>query len=254
MNLRKSFPLLLLLLSITLPVFGLGIYPTRYIFVSSHGKTCEGNFLIVNKKDSEVPVCVEISKGVSSRENKFLPLPGEWLKTEATDFVLDPKERRKIYFQVTVPTGTSGMFSARISFVDKSQQAYSTALTVPVYVVIEGTEIVDWSAEELVIKNTPVGLSGSFMVENRGNVMFYVNGRFIVKDRKGNEVYSTEAGGGNIIYPQRKTQIPLNVKQMNLKPGKYVAEIKIAGYDNIEKAFRFRIKKTRQGKYEIKSF
>lgn len=254
MNPRCFLTVILVLVLLSLPAFGLGIYPTRYVFVSSHGETREGSFLIANDGGSDMPVSVEISKGVKSNENEFLSPPEEWLKTEATDFVLGPKEKRNIHFQVTVPTGTSGMFSARISFVDKSQQAYSTALTVPVYVVIEGTEIVDWSIEELVIKNTPVGLSGSFVVENRGNVMFYANGGFVVRDRKGREVYSTEAGGRNVVFPERRVLIPLDVRELDIKPGKYVAEIRMAGYDNIEKVFKFRIKKTRQGKYEIKLF
>jgi len=253
LNLRRFILAGLILVLSAFPTYSIGIRPTRHIFVSSHNKVCDGEFLVVNSRDEDMQVRVEISNGVKSNENEFLPPAKEWLNVDETDFVIGPEQKKNVHFQLTVPTSTAGMFSARISFVDVSQSGFSTAMTAPVYVIIKGTELLDWSVEELIVKNTPVGLSGSFMVENRGNVMFYANGRFVVRDRKGRDVYSTEAGGGNIIYPQRKTQIPLNVKQMNLKPGKYVAEIKIAGYDNIEKAFRFRIRRTRQGKYEIKN-
>jgi len=233
-------------------IYSIGITPTRYLFLSSHNEICEGSFTIVNDHNIDMPVSVEIQEGIKSIENKKLPSVSQWLKIEKENFVLSPGEKRSINFKVIVPENTSGTFSARISFVDKSQQAFSTSMTVPIYIIVKGTEIVDWTVQELKIKNTPVGLSGSLTIENNGNVIFHTLGKLVIKDKKGKEVFSTQAGGGNAVFPNNKIITPLNVKDLNLKPGKYYAYITLSGYNNETKNFKFEIIKTKDDKYQIK--
>ncbi len=247
---NKKFLLSLFFIFVYSLTYGIGISPTRYVFLASHNETCKGVFTIVNDHNFDMPVVVEIREGIKSKDNKNLLQVRKWLKVEKENFVVPPGQRKDISFKLKVPKKTSGTFSARLSFVDKSQSSFSTSMTVPIYIIVKGTEIIDWSVEELIIKNTPVGVTGSLVIENRGNVIFYAIGNLIIKDKDGKEIFKTLAGGGNAVFPESKVITPLNLKDLKLELGKYYAEIIISGYNNEKKFFEFEIVKTEE-EYKI---
>jgi hypothetical protein len=252
---KRTFgKLLLALLIAAVPAVSgwpLGINPTRFVFHAKHGETLEGTFLIVNDKDEEVPVTVEIAKGIDSGENKNVIKDANWLTLTPTAFVLDPKGKKEIAFKADVPDGTAGTFSARISFVDRSNEAYSSAITVPVYVIIKGTEKVKWDITKLSIDSTPAGLLGGVEISNKGNVHFYANGMLFIQDSKGVECFRSTVGGFRAVFPKTTTPLPFDVSKMNLQDGKYKVRVNMNGYEDKNREFRFTlIKKSDQ--YDIR--
>ncbi|MFH1368556.1 MAG: hypothetical protein ABII64_05460 [Elusimicrobiota bacterium] len=233
------------------PLRAIGVDPTRYIFKAEHGKECNGKFLVTNDHDCEMQVDIEISRGIESGENKDLLKDTGWLNIKEKSFVLQPKEGRTVNFSVNVPDGTAGTFSAKISFIDRSNEAFSSSVTIPVYVVIKGTERVEWDMDSFEINETPAGLSGGLRLKNKGNVHFYANGTIIICDRGGNECYRSSVGGGRAVFPSTVTLLPLDVSKLSLKNGRYDAEIEIKGYGEQPRSFKYNLEK-KGSKYIIR--
>lgn len=230
-------------------LWGIGVNPARYVFHAAHNEAVKGSFSVSNDHDTAMTVEIQASKGMDSGENEKIIRDAGWLKLSESAFELKPKETRAVEFTGEIPDGTAGTFSARVSFIDRSNNAFSSAVTVPIYVVIKGTEKVDWDTDTLLIENTPVGLSGRVDVKNRGNVHFYTSGAIVIKDKAGRECFKTQVGGGRAVFPNNVTQLPFNISALNIKNGKYYVSVALSGYNGENREFRYiLIKKDEQYK------
>lgn len=229
----------------------IGINPSRYVFHAHRGETLEGTFSIVSDKDEEIPVTIEVAKGIDSGENKEAVKDARWLTVSPTELMLEPMGRRDITFKAVVPNGTAGTFSARISFVDRSNEAYSSAVTVPVYVIIKGTEKNKWNIRKLSIEDTPSGTLGTLEIENKGNVHFYANGMLFIRDAKGAELFRANVGGYRAVFPKVTTPLPFDVSKLKLDDGKYKVIVRMNGYEDENREFKFNLIK-KSGTYDIR--
>lgn len=164
MNYLKNISIALLFLFITVDACSIAVIPVRYVFKAKHGQRITDVFAIANKKEYVMNTGIEVREGVCSANNVNLPV-GSWLFFGDEHFSINPGDVREVSFSVKVPTGTAGMFSAKISFVDKTKSAFHSSITIPIYVIVEGTEREDWDIEGIMIKDTPMGPSGNILIK-----------------------------------------------------------------------------------------
>lgn len=225
------------------PSGAIGVDPTRFIFLAETGKTYDGKFTVLNDQDHDMQVDIEVNKGIDSGENVNIISDSGWLAPDARSFIIAPRGKKDVNFTVTVPNGTAGTFSAKISFIDRSSEAFSSSVTIPVYVVIKGTEIIDWEADAFDVAVTPAGTAAAVKVNNRGNVHFYVTGRLRLTDGGRREVWSVAIGGGKAVFPRSQAILPVDASKLDLKNGKYEADIELKGYSDETKHFKYLLHK-----------
>ena len=137
-----------------------------------------------------------------------------------------------------------GSVSAMVVFSSNKNSMINMTMKVPVYLIIEGTEIVDFEIESLTINKVPAvgNIYATLTIKNDGNVHIRHTGSFKVYDTKtGNVVKEKQIEETFPTYCEssRSFDIDIAVKD-ELKRGHYLAvfEIKALGR-SVHKSVRF---------------
>jgi hypothetical protein len=239
----------ILIASLSASAWGIGINPTRFEFTARPGEVCRGSFTITNDQQHEVYVSVEMSEGPMAAANRGMVRVQDWLSIETNEIAIPAGMSRAVSFKAQVLPGARGVYSGRLSFVDRSSEAFSTSLTVPVYITIKGTEVESWEVREFTLQDTPVGLGARAIIDNRGNVVLRLNGTLTIIDQKKNGLLEVPVGGGMAVFPEQDAIMPLSINELTLAPGRYEARFVISGARGREKSFVFAVEKSPEGVY-----
>jgi len=139
-------------------------------------------------------------------------------------------------------------------FSDNKNSMINMVMKVPIYIIIEGTENVDFKIDSLKINEGQNGnISASFTVKNDGNVHIRHIGSVKVYDSEtGNIVKEIKIEESFPVYCESSRDFTANIAVKDeLKAGKYLAKFEIKALGKfVDKSVRFEILK--DGNIKIK--
>jgi hypothetical protein len=225
---KLNFLLTLLLFS---NLYSLTITPARQEFLVEPGKKITGEYLVTNDTDKKIVVDITTKDWFISEENKDLTCD-KWLKLKTKkQVILDKGETKKISFSCLAPKTAKGALFAMISANSKpygEDSALNIMLSVPVILILKGTEIYETECKELklFVENNKF-LQISFEVENKGNVHLRPKGYCKLVSKDNNQQIIIEIPEGRPIYPKMKRTI-IARKEIELIPeGVYNGKIEL---------------------------
>ena len=223
---------------------GISVIPARSEILIEKGGTAAFKYTIVNTGDLPIEVAITYKNWNNSPENKNVQV-NEWLFLAKNPATLAPGESKDIEY--TVKAGDlSGSVSAMISFTHKSpgHQGISLMTSVPVYMVIDGTQNVDYKIDTIVAfasGKDPKNIGFTYRIKNDGNVIVKVkgvlkvlNGKKVIVERKISEQSPTYAGSIR-DFSETISSLP---------KGKYVLNISLSALGKtVERSIQFRVNK-----------
>jgi hypothetical protein len=191
-----------------------------------------------------VTVVLEVSKGNCFSENKDTDVK-DWLKFEKTEFNLQPGETVKVPYEVLINDKMKGSLCGRVSFSAQQSSMINLSISVPIYVIVEGTENIDFEISSLSLsRNSNDGsLYYKMTIKNNGNVHIRHSGKVQIFDKKKKKEISVVYIDETVpTYCEKSRDFNGNISA--LKKGKYVAvfTIKALGKE-VTKEVKFKITK-----------
>ena len=233
----------------------LSISPAVVNVVASDNAVCEITYKLFNTADTKTIVKVSVEDWKNCSQNSSDVSASKWLKLFQPEIEIAPKATVEVPFKIETFKGMVGSVSAMVVFSSNKSSMINMTMKVPIYVIIEGTEVVDFKIDSLTInKGQNTGnLVASLIVKNDGNVHIRHTGNV--------KLYNTETG--NIVkevkidetfptYCESSRDFLVSIATKDeLKQGFYLAvfEIKALGR-SVHKAVRFEV--LRDGNIEIK--
>jgi hypothetical protein len=212
----------------------------------SAGGSQEGSYYVYNETDKNLYIKVSARNWFVLEENEDIKIDS-WLEFEPEEFNLSPGEWGKLKFKVKVPEEAKGELSAMISFAPQNQNnsMLNVVFSVSLYCIIEGTDVVRASIEEVAVRRQKDKLQVAVAVKNEGNIHLRPRGKVIVQKGK-KELFEINLGYGWPVYPHRSEAYFGNIKWPELKKGKYKAKA-IIDYGKpgniLKKSINFRVDK-----------
>lgn len=251
---RRVFCLYLLVIGYLL-VFvsttkALRVSPGRAELSVPPGATYKGYYEITNSSDIELFVQIEARDWVMDEEGglrMFVPpkelssLKSKWFQLDTDEVIVPPNTTRKVEYTITISERSQGEFRKYLIFKSaprtKKKEALNiaTQISVPLYVIVKGTEIFDAEIKDIQILNAaPVELK--IRVYNSGNVHIRPVGEVVIK-RKGQKEpvltmpVNTPAPGWPVLPKQGFRFLLYNSKR--LESGTYDMTVKFQYQDTI---------------------
>lgn len=236
---KKCLVIIVLLISVLFFInesLCFSIKPSRIYKKVKSGEKVSGEYEISNDKKN--PVRITIKKTVSS----------DWLILNKKKFDLKPGETKIVKYQIYVKNkNKKGELKSQISINQKdlnvkglkdlkgSGASFQTRIKFPVYILIEGTEIIDYGIKKMDFKGNfskkdkviTGNVSVSLDVENKGNVHFLCERRLMIYQViEGNMAFIGEQKFDTslMIFPDKKKNIKLEYNG-RLKPGEYIVRL-----------------------------
>lgn len=154
----------------------------------------------------------------------------EWLKITPSEFELKKGETKRVNLKVNVPEDAKGELNAMIfingSPVEREEGAIgiNTSIGVPIYVMIEGTEIYEARVKDIkVMSKSP--LKVKIGIENAGNVHIRPKGTIEVKSAKNEGLFTLMLNEFNYpVLPYTTRELQINSEKA-LPSGEYIFDI-----------------------------
>ncbi|MCS7228090.1 MAG: hypothetical protein NZ839_03900, partial [Endomicrobia bacterium] len=208
-------------------LFSLTITPSRYEFLLSPGEKIKGYYLVTNDTDKPQIITVSIKDWFISEWNKDISCQ-QWLKINSKKkFVLQPKENKKVIFTAITPINAKGALFSMITVnsIDVKETGLNIALSVPVILIIKGTEKYDAEIKNLKFKIFNNELQVSLDVINKGNVHLRPKGTCKISNDETTLII--ELPEIRPVYPGMTRTIFGSKSIQNIPDGKYTCEINI---------------------------
>lgn len=226
--------------------FAVTVEPVRQEFKGSPGEKLSGSYFVTNQTDENINVVVSYRDWFKLKENEDISIDS-WLRITQKEFSLKQKEIKEINFEITIPDAV-GFVMTMISFAPAPEtgRMLTTIFSVSLYVIIEGTEIIEAEIDEVVVRKEKENfIRTAVSIKNNGNVYFRPRGQIIIKKGR-KEIVRLTLRHGKPVYPGRIDALfgDWEGKEAVLKKGKYTAKA-IVIYDTedntLEKKIRFRV-------------
>ena len=222
---------------------GLSVAPSVINVKGVAGTSYKNAYSLTSTYESPVTVVLEISNGKYFSENKDIDVK-DWLKFEKTEFDLQPGETVKVPYEVLINDKMKGSLCGRVSFASQQSSMINLSISVPIYVIVEGTENINFEISSLSLnRNSKDGsLYYKMIINNNGNVHIRHSGRI--------QIYNTKEKKKVKTIPIEET-VPtycessrdFNGTIPTLEDGKYVALFVVNALGNkATKKVKFRIK------------
>jgi len=233
----------------------LSISPAVINVVATDDAIAESTYKVVNNADTKVSFTVSVEDWKNYSQNGNDVTAERWLKLPKTEFEIAPKATVEVPFRVETFKGMKGSVSAMVVFSNNKGSMINMVMKVPVYIIIEGTENIDFKIDSLnIVKEQSDNLSAYLTIKNDGNVHIRHTGKVEVVDTKtGNIVKEIDIEESFPTYCESSRDFALNIAAKDeLKAGKYLAKFEIKALGKfVDKSVRFEILK--DGNIEIKN-
>ena len=170
----------------------------------------------------------------------------EWLKLSTDRLLLEPNERKELYYTIHIPKDARGQLMAKVSFQAINTEAKTTSVLnirtrISVYfiAVIEGTEVYDCTIQKVALSTgNPKELLLTIL--NTGNVYIKSQGTAIIKEITNGTIvaHCPVNKKSTNLYPQSPRRILAELENP-LPPGEYELELTLESTEE-----NFTIKKT----------
>ncbi len=224
------FFILVLMFIFKLAYAELSITPAVVNVVAEPMSICESKYIVTNISDNAVTVIVTKENWKNFSGNSSDVSVDNWLDLGKNKFDIAPKETVEVPFKVITSEKMVGSVSGMIVFTVKGGM-FSFSMKQPVYVVINGTEQVDFKIDSITMETVKINgnLYYNMVVRNVGNVHVRHNGVIEIYDREtGDLIKNVVIEESFPVYAQDSRAfngVVLNRK--DLKKGKYIALFKI---------------------------
>ncbi len=195
---------------------GLVIDPIRTKLFVPQGVETNASITIKNEKPDMIRI------GLQFRDMSSQKGASDWINMETGEINLAPSESKTIYYSVTVPTNATGEFYGRISFLDLPPESESkatiglrTSISVPLVVIIKGTEAYGLDIQKVNIKQRGKQPMLEFSALNTGNIHLRPKGTCKIT-REGEEDPFMTVGvnvQGFPVYPGRTEKLMANLNR-----------------------------------------
>lgn len=222
---------------------GLIVRPARTQISLEKANTFNGKYTIVNDNEATISVAITTEDWNNSPNNKDVHV-NDWLKVDKKNIILKPMEEADIEYTVT-SADYEGSLSAMVSFTYRSPKATGINLmtSVPVYLTIKGTEIVEYNIEQINFIGSQRGSNPyiKYSVKNDGNVPVRFIGKYkIMKGKK--LVFENRIREQSPVYAG--TVRGFMEEMPVIEKGKYTLTISLDAYNkSIEKSCQFKANK-----------
>ena len=235
---KKNHPIfkaLFLAAGLFLPVprgWTLAITPTIQNFELAPGESVEGEVLIANTEAESVSISPVSKNWFVLPANKKFKVE-DWLTVDQEVFTLNGGESRKVRFKAKAPKKAQGELVGMISFKTKSatMSTVEFVLSGAVYVAVKGTEKFEGDIRAMMVMPSSESVKAGVLLRNTGNVHLRPIGIFKIFDDNDQPVANVELEVGQPTYPGNLRSYLGEVKDLRMKPGKYVAHIDLVDRD-----------------------
>ena len=228
------FFILVLMFVFELAYAELSITPAVVNVVAEPMALCESKYIVTNISDNAVTVIVTKENWKNFSGNSSDVSVDNWLELGKNKFDIAPKETVEVPFKVITSEKMVGSVSGMIVFTVKGGM-FSFSMKQPVYVVINGTEQVDFKIDSITMETAKINgnLYYNMVVRNAGNVHVRHNGVIEIYSRKtGNLVNSIDIDETFPTYAQDSRIFNgFMLKGTDLAKGNYTAIFKIKAFD-----------------------
>lgn len=268
----KKIILLLILILLPKLSWAAEVQPAKLELKAPEGKTYNGVLTIVNHKNYDMDIILSSSsyRYVFTKNTIFpddkakLPSCQNWIKFEQDKYEVGPGESLRVNYSIIVPEKIGGEYLASILVDEKEVStpeitqkpkkqdmpagrvkiAVTQRLTIPVYLIIEGTEKLAAEIKDFkLIKDNQEQNIVEFQakLKNTGNIHIRPKGNLIIMNSKGKIVKNISSGEILPIFSGYAQIIPLWWKDPS--PGEYTAVITIDLGNNslLQKKIQFEI-------------
>ncbi len=213
------------------------VSPSRVEAKVPPGKSFEEKFTFSNPEEKPIQVRVMFSDRTKN------PVTEDWLKLAQETIEIAPKEIVEIPYTVTIPEGAIGEYNAWIvseeitpEETSNSMASFALRMSVPVYVMVRGTEQYDFDVKNISIKNKQPAEFNLFL-HNTGNVHIRPTGSIVITGVDSPKKYALKFNEINWgIIPNETTEYITRFEDnQQLSDGIYKAEIKIQAGDDDNK-------------------
>lgn len=200
------------------------------------GETSTGSITLINEKN--IPVVVDFS--LRAFQLSGSPTDHKWIELTDDSLQIGPQQKILLNYATSIPNEATGEYSVRIRYHEKpllsnSETALSikTAVSVPFYAVIRGTERYDFKLENFRM-NQELASKASVVFKNTGNAHIRPAGYCQIRERGSDQVIQSVQlnSDRSPIYPNKEKTLRLQLNEA-LAPGKYIAEFQFAFFANI---------------------
>lgn len=149
------------------------------------GSSYENVYLVTNKFETPMTFTVTLSNGNCFSENEGVDV-NDWLQIEKMEFSLNPGETTKVPYKVTVNEKMKGSLCGRVKFSVDQSSMINLSISVPIYVIVEGTENINFEIESLDLgkSDRDDNFYYSMVIKNTGNVHIRHSGKIQIFDSK----------------------------------------------------------------------
>ncbi|MDR3112791.1 MAG: hypothetical protein LBU09_00260, partial [Endomicrobium sp.] len=184
-----------------------------------------------------VDVEVSMDKKNSYAANDHIEL-SSWLFVDTNTFTLQQGETKKVHYKIQTSTSMVGNISGQVSFTTKppGNEMMRAKMTLPIYVNIRGTEVVDFKVLDVKLGQYFGKTLGTLSIKNNGNIHVMPMGYFSVNRGK-KVLYAGTIRQSLVVFAGTTRsdfdfQIPEGIK---FDPGKYKMNISVKAKDKESK-------------------
>ena len=209
--------------------------PSRVEAKVPPGKGFEEKFEFTNSSDELVKVRINVT------DRTINPVVSDWLKPEKNIVEIKPHTTEIVTYTVSIPEGASGEYNAWFvteeisgdNLIEKSMASFAVRMSVPIYVMVKGTEKYDFDIKSVAINLNKKPAEINLMVKNTGNVHIRPTGKIIITGVGSPQKFAlkfNEIKWG--IIPDEQTEYPTKFNEEDkLADGTYKAQITIQAGD-----------------------
>ncbi|WP_413852893.1 hypothetical protein [Candidatus Ruminimicrobium bovinum] len=149
---------------------GLSVDPAVTNVKIKPSKQYKGEYSVTNTYTKPIDITIEIEDWNSFNGNEGLTVQ-DWFQIENTAYALAAGQTITIPYTVSIKDNLKGSISARLTFfVDKNKQNLIVSVSVPLYVTVSGTEILDFDIENISLFNENGNILFKADIINKGNI------------------------------------------------------------------------------------
>ena len=182
---KKNIVVFCLMFLCSLSFANLSVRPSIVNVSGAPGSSYKNFYLLTSNYEIPVTFTVTLSNGNCFSGNEGIDV-NDWLKLEKTEFVLNPGEEVKVPYEVDINEKMKGSLCGKVRFSADQSAMINLSIIVPIYVIVEGTENINFEIESLDLNKSDRdgNLYYKMVVKNSGNVHIRHTGKIQIFDSK----------------------------------------------------------------------
>lgn len=185
-NFMKKYILVFCLMFLSsLSFANFSVIPTVINVSGVPGSSYKNAYAVTSRFETPVTVIVTLSNGNCFSENEGVDV-NDWLKLETMEFNMNPGETVTVPYEVTINENMKGSLCGRVKFSVDQSEMINLSISVPIYVIVEGTENINFEIESLDFTkgDRDDNCYYRMVVKNTGNVHIRHSGQIQIFDSK----------------------------------------------------------------------